>query len=121
MSRFVILRHETPRESPRPLHWDFMLERGTILRTWALPQPPKVGQSTIGDALADHRTEYLELEGPVSGNRGHVERWDRGDYELIEEDHDRLVVRLAGSRFHGTVTIRRQPDKPSQWRFSFGD
>jgi hypothetical protein len=37
MSRFAILRHD----SPRGLHWDLLLETGDTLATWALPQVPE--------------------------------------------------------------------------------
>ena len=36
MPRFAVLRHESPEE----VHWDFLVETGAALRTWALPQAP---------------------------------------------------------------------------------
>ncbi len=75
MPRFVILCHENHRGA----HFDFMLESGDVLKTWALPQPPASGVEIECEALADHRLAYLDYEGPVSGGRGSVARWDRGD------------------------------------------
>ena len=39
MPRFVVLRHD----APRGLHWDFMLEIGPVLATWALDREPGSG------------------------------------------------------------------------------
>ena len=78
MPRFVILRHD----APQGLHFDFLLEVSGVLRTWALPQPPDSGVEMACKALPDHRVEYLDYEGPVSGGRGTVDRWDWGTYGL---------------------------------------
>lgn len=101
--KFVILRHE----GPRGLHWDFMLQSGGTLRTWALAEEPLAGRTIAAEPLADHRIEYLELEGPISGGRGVVARWDRGDYERIRESPDGLELSLAGSRISGRVRLSR--------------
>ena len=87
MPRYVVLEHETPAGYARPRHWDLMLETGGALRTWALDEPPervRSGQgehSVQGELLRDHRLAYLDYEGPVSGDRGTVVRWDTGEYE----------------------------------------
>ena len=96
MPRFVVLEHNHP-----ALHWDFMLEAGDVLRTWRLLAPPGPGRSCPAELLPDHRTIYLDYEGPVSGNRGSVKRWDAGTFEWEVEAADRLVVRLAGQRING--------------------
>ena len=38
---------------------------------------PAPGVEMIAEALGDHRLDYLDYEGPVSGDRGLVSRWDR--------------------------------------------
>ena len=73
MPRFVILEHDHP-----ALHWDLMLEAGDVLQTWRLAEPPAPGLAIEATALADHRLAYLDYEGPISGNRGTVSRWDAG-------------------------------------------
>jgi hypothetical protein len=115
MPRFAILRHD----SPRGTHWDFLLEMGPALRTWALPQPPGHGAEMICEALPDHRLAYLDYEGPVSGERGSVARWDRGTYEVCRQDDRELVVELYGEKLSGQAVLTRVPDKPGQWQFSF--
>ncbi|NUQ64853.1 MAG: hypothetical protein HUU20_20510 [Pirellulales bacterium] len=73
MPRFVVLEHD----SPRGLHWDFMLESGDALATWALPEPPDAAAELAAESLPDHRPAYLDYEGPIASNRGTVRRWDR--------------------------------------------
>lgn len=48
------------------------------------PSRPATGQTTHLPAqrLPDHRRLYLDYEGAVSGNRGHVSRLARGTYRL---------------------------------------
>jgi hypothetical protein len=103
MPRFVVLTHDHPF-----LHWDLMLEEGEILRTWRLAQPPDAEGPIDAEALPDHRLAYLDYEGPVSGGRGTVERWDVGTYELAQFAADRLQVRFAGRRLSGDATIARE-------------
>jgi hypothetical protein len=101
MPRYVILRHE----SPRGLHFDFMLERGEVLKTWELPAEPQAGCETPARPLPDHRLAYLDYEGPLSGDRGRVTQWDRGDYELISESPAICQVILRGKKLHGPLTL----------------
>lgn len=102
MPRYVILEHDHP-----GLHWDLMLEAGDVLRTWRLDAPPRAGQAVGAEASFDHRTAYLEYEGPVGGGRGRVVRWDAGTYAPDEEQDGRLVVRLDGGRLRGTAVLAR--------------
>ena len=59
-----------------------MLEQDGVLRTWALAEEPAAQAEIAAEALGDHRLDYLEYEGPVSGDRGSVSRWDEGEYEM---------------------------------------
>jgi len=103
MPRFVVLEHA----GLRGVHWDFMLESGTVLRTWALCETPLAGKVIAAEALADHRLAYLEYEGPISGGRGSVSCWDQGTYELLEESPTGLELRLAGNRISGCIRLSR--------------
>lgn len=115
MPRFVILQHE----HPRGVHWDFMIESGPALRTWALPQPPESGVEMIADALPDHRLAFLDYEGPISGSRGDVVRWDRGACRIDREDEQHVEVDLAGTRLIGRAVLTQFADRLDHWRFSF--
>jgi hypothetical protein len=72
--------------------------------------------------LADHRLAYLTYQGPVSGNRGGVTRWDEGRYEVLKESADRLRLRLQDGRCAGDVTLERvtsTKDEAQRWLVSF--
>ncbi len=73
MPRFVLLEHKW-----NGVHWDFMLEAGEVLRTWAIDAPLVAGRDLPARALDDHRKVYLEYQGEISGNRGSVRRVDAG-------------------------------------------
>lgn len=113
MLRFAVLEHD----GPRGLHWDLLLETGPTLSTWALAQPPDTPGPIDAKSLAEHRIEYLDYEGPVSGNRGTVTRWDTGTYRFVRQTDRELVFEFVGKRLHGTATLVRAGDDPRQWRF----
>jgi len=118
MRRYVILRHEMPSPERGPVHWDFMLESDGILRTWALAEQPTPQREIAADELADHRLAYLDYEGPISGDRGTVTRWDAGEYQLAVESADELQISLIGQKLTGKVLLRRA-EEPQRWRFAF--
>ncbi len=115
MTRFVILEHH----SPRGLHWDFLLQRGESLATWALAQAPVPQAAIAAQALPDHRLVYLDYEGPISGGRGTVVRWDWGTFEAVQWDAQAAVVLLWGTRLCGEVRLTRAADRPDEWSFVF--
>jgi hypothetical protein len=100
MPRFVVLEHHW-----NGVHWDFMLERGEGLRTWAIDVPIIAGHDLAARALSDHRPAYLEYEGAVSGGRGHVQRIDQGTYRALFWSADRVQVELAGRQLVGEVEL----------------
>ena len=111
MARFVILEHDHP-----VLHWDLMLEAGGVLQTWRLVRPPEIGVTIDATALGDHRRAYLDYEGPVSGGRGQVQRWDTGEFSDAENSTPtarRLI--LSGGRVQGSVLLERTDD--ANWCF----
>jgi hypothetical protein len=93
-----------------------MLEQGDSLRTWRLVRPPDTAKSIEAEALRDHRLAYLDYEGPVSGGRGTVERWDVGTYETVESTDDRVVVRFVGRKLIGVASLER-PASGARWIF----
>jgi hypothetical protein len=112
MPRFVILEHDHPR-----LHWDFMLESGDVLRTWRLEEPPQPGKLVAAEASFDHRHLYLEYEGPVSGERGSVTRWDGGTFTWETDTPARVAVRLNGKRLGGRAVLERTAS--GDWSFTY--
>jgi hypothetical protein len=82
-ARYVVLRHEG---IPAP-HFDFMFERspGGPLVTFRIDVWPVDREITVVP-LSDHRRDYLDYEGPVSGDRGFVRHVSAGrcDVEAAE-------------------------------------
>ena len=105
MPRFVILEHDWP-----TVHWDFLLEAGSVLRAWRLLGEPGRGRKLAAEANADHRLLYLDYEGPVSGNRGSVRRWDAGTFEWLADSPARVVVVLRGEKLAGQCVIEPNPE-----------
>ena len=99
MPRFAILAHDWP--AP---HLDLLLEAGPVLRAWRLWGEP--GAATIpAEPNVGHRALYLDYEGPVSGGRGAVARWDAGTFEWVEDGAGRVVVDLTGAKLAGRFVL----------------
>jgi hypothetical protein len=105
MPRFAILEHDHPF-----LHWDFLLEAGDNLRAWRLLGEPRRGPPINAEPLPAHRLLYLDYEGPVSGDRGRVARWDSGTFEWELDDDGEIDVSIAGMRVIGRIEVRRATD-----------
>ncbi len=103
---FVVQRH-----AARRLHYDFRLERGGVLASWAVPKglPRQPGDRRLAVHVEDHPLAYADFEGEIPSGEygaGSVEIWDRGTYELLEEKPDGgLTVRLGGERLRGVWTL----------------
>ncbi len=103
---FVVQRH-----AARRLHYDFRLERGGVLASWAVPKgvPLRRGERHLAVHVEDHPLGYAGFEGQIPAGQygaGTVEIWDRGTYEAIEEKKDGgLTVRLHGERLDGVWTL----------------
>jgi len=100
MPRFVILEHDHPE-----LHWDLMLEAGEVLRTWKLAGPPTADHEISIQSSFDHRPLYLDYEGPISGNRGNVVRWDEGEFAWLKQEAGEVAVLLTGKRLRGVLRL----------------
>jgi hypothetical protein len=116
--RFVLLEHRW-----QGVHWDFMLEDGAALRTWAIDAPVVAGVDLPARALPDHRRIYLEYEGEVSGDRGTVRRVAEGVYTASIWEDGRVRVRLEGAQLVGEVEIRQVcgSDGGTSWIFRLGN
>jgi hypothetical protein len=109
---FVILYHT---EYGQP-HFDVMFAVEGVLRTWQLSADPRdlaVGQSLAANALPDHRTAYLTYEGPVSRDRGFVERVLAGTYDADGWDGQSICLELDAGSCCQTVTLAG--DDAGQW------
>ena len=109
MRRYVILTHDHPHP-----HWDLMLETETGLRTWRLASSPSKGAAILAEPLAAHRAAYLDYEGPVSGGRGTVTRWDAGTFDWERDGANEIAVTVLGERFRGRLVLSE--DENGNWR-----
>lgn len=109
MPRFVVLFHELPVAAMRASHWDMMLEDAGHLLTWELTgSPANAADWSECRRLADHRLAYLHYEGAVSNNRGHVTRWDEGNFEWEARSDLAIRVRLTGKKLQGTMWLTQE-------------
>lgn len=117
--RFVVLRHELPPGHARALHWDLMLQWGEALRTWAMSSEPAIGACLAAEQLPDHRLEYLDYEGPVSGGRGTVKQFDRGTFTIERDDPTEVIVELSGAALRGRLRLVQQAAGQPHWEATF--
>ena len=105
--RFAILTHDHPF-----FHWDLLLEAGEVAWTWRLLDEPGPDREVRAERIGNHRLLYLDYEGPVSGGRGWVTRWDAGTYRILDETHDRLTVQLTGQRGVFSLPLPQSAESP---------
>jgi hypothetical protein len=103
MPRFAILEHDWPTR-----HWDLLLESGGVLRAWRLLEEPGPDRAVAAEPNFDHRVFYLDYEGPLTGNRGIVTRWDSGTFDLLADEPELVEVNLKGTRLIGVFRIAKE-------------
>jgi DNA ligase D-like protein (predicted 3'-phosphoesterase) len=116
---FVVQKHEARSE-----HYDFRLEVGDVLKSWAVPKGPSTDPRAkrLAIRVEDHPLDYAEFEGVIGEGQygaGAVIVWDTGPYrnrtrrngvevpleQALDEGH--LVIELFGRKLRGQYALTR--------------
>lgn len=127
--RFVVQRHDATR-----LHFDFRLELGGVLKSWAVPKGPSMNPNDkrLAVQVEDHPSDYITFHGTIpEGNygAGEVEIWDKGNFipvnAAIEPISERQALQalkngelkfvIQGNILAGEFVIVRLKDDDKNW------
>ena len=115
---FVVQKHRAT-----ALHYDFRLEWGGVMLSWAVPKGPSYDPTVkrLAMQVEDHPLEYNEFEGIIPAGEyggGTVMIWDNGTWTPETEDVDGalrkgdLKFSLEGKKLHGSWTLVRTRGRP---------
>ena len=137
---FVVQQH-----AARRLHWDFRLEAGGVLLSWAVPSGPSLvsGDKRLAVRTEDHPFDYASFEGVIPKGQygaGEVIVWDTGVYSPDEDgafDFDdreaaqrriaaavargKLSIFLRGHKLKGSFALVRMKDEENWLLIKHGD
>lgn len=117
--RFVVQHHLARRG-----HYDFRLEWGGALLSWAVPKGPSFnpGERRLAVHVEDHPLDYRNFEGVIPQGQyggGTVMLWDEGHWEPVGDVAEGLragAIKFAlhGERLRGRWTLVRLAPKPGE-------
>ncbi|MER2263614.1 DNA polymerase ligase N-terminal domain-containing protein [Methylobacterium oxalidis] len=123
------LIYRVQKHAARRLHYDFRLELGGVLKSWAVTRGPSfvAGERRLAVALEDHGLDYADYEGviaPGGYGAGAVLLWDRGTWEpdgdpLAALAAGTLAFSLHGEKLAGRWRLLRMKPRPREQRESW--
>ncbi|WP_313618027.1 DNA ligase D [Agrobacterium sp.] len=118
---FVIQKHDATR-----LHYDFRLEMGGVLKSWAVTRGPSLDptEKRLAVHVEDHPLDYGDFEGIIPKGQygsGTVIVWDRGSWTPVGDAKKgyrkgHLEFELDGEKMKGRWHLVRMKDKPEEKR-----
>jgi DNA ligase D-like protein (predicted 3'-phosphoesterase) len=121
---FVVQQHEARSE-----HFDFRLQMGDVLKSWAVPKGPSTDprEKRLAVRVEDHPLDYADFEGVIPEGEygaGAVIVWDTGTYrnrtkrngvevpveQALDDGH--LVFELFGRKLRGQYALTRIGSDP---------
>ncbi|WNI16098.1 DNA polymerase ligase N-terminal domain-containing protein [Actinacidiphila sp. ITFR-21] len=124
---FVVQIHDASR-----MHFDFRLEVGGALASWAVPKGPSPDprKKRLAVPTEDHPLDYRHFEGVIARGEyggGTVIVWDEGGYRNLSTDRSGAEIpfadalhtghasfRLDGAKLHGAYALTRIRDSRGQ-------
>ena len=109
--KFVVHEHNA-----RHHHFDLRLEKGGVLKSWAVPKglSDEVGVKRLAVMVEDHPLSYAGFEGVIPEGMygaGEVAVWDSGVYAEESWEADKVTIELNGRRLKGRYAIIHISDK----------
>jgi len=117
--RFVVHEHRSKR-----LHYDFRLEIGGVLKSWAVPKGPSMSPADkrLAVMVPDHPLEYIDFEAVIPEGHygaGPVVVWDEGAFVPLDTDDPerslktgKLSFELKGRKLKGAFALAQMKHLP---------